>query len=65
MQARLTDLQHLLAHDDATVLLTVARRKFSAPRRRHEDDRHTRELGRYSLGDGRLEWEAIETVLSR
>ncbi|MGF6536721.1 xanthine/CO dehydrogenase XdhC/CoxF family maturation factor [Paraburkholderia youngii] len=41
MQARLTDLQHLLAHGDAAVLLTVARRKFSAPRRRHEDDRHT------------------------
>ncbi|MBB5404398.1 xanthine dehydrogenase accessory factor [Paraburkholderia sp. JPY162] len=32
MQAWLTDLQHLLAHGDAAVLVTVARVEGSAPR---------------------------------
>jgi xanthine dehydrogenase accessory factor len=62
MQAWLNDLQHLLAHGDAVVLVTVARVEGSAPREAGTKMIVTREDARYTIGGGHLEWKAIETA---
>jgi xanthine dehydrogenase accessory factor len=62
MQVWLTDLQHLLAHGDAAVLVTVARVEGSAPREPGTKMIVTREDARYTIGGGHLEWKAIETA---
>ncbi|MDR3100860.1 MAG: xanthine dehydrogenase accessory protein XdhC [Paraburkholderia sp.] len=62
MQAWLTDLQHLLAHGDAAVLVTVARVEGSAPREAGTKMIVTREAARHTIGGGHLEWKAIETA---
>jgi xanthine dehydrogenase accessory factor len=61
MQAWLHDLQQLLAHGDAVVLVTVARVEGSAPREAGTKMIVTREEARYTIGGGHLEWKAIET----
>jgi xanthine dehydrogenase accessory factor len=61
MQAWLNDLQQLLAHGDAVVLVTVARVEGSAPREAGTKMIVTREEARYTIGGGHLEWKAIET----
>ncbi|WP_028226755.1 xanthine dehydrogenase accessory protein XdhC [Paraburkholderia ferrariae] len=60
MQAWLTDLQQLLAHGDAAVLVTVARVEGSAPREAGTKMIVTREAARHTIGGGHLEWKAIE-----
>jgi xanthine dehydrogenase accessory factor len=62
MQAWLTDLQHLLAHGDAAVLVTVARAEGSAPREAGTKMIVTREAAKHTIGGGHLEWKAIETA---
>jgi xanthine dehydrogenase accessory factor len=62
MQAWLTDLQQLLAHGDAVVLVTVARAEGSAPREAGTKMIVTREAARHTIGGGHLEWKAIETA---
>lgn len=62
MQAWVTDLQHLLAHGDAAVLVTVARVEGSAPREAGTKMIVTREAARHTIGGGHLEWKAIETA---
>ena len=60
MQPWLTDLQQLLTHGDAVVLVTVARAEGSAPREAGAKMIVTRESARYTIGGGHLEWRAIE-----
>lgn len=60
MHAWLTDLQQLLAHGDAAVLVTVARVEGSAPREAGTKMIVTRESARHTIGGGHLEWKAIE-----
>ncbi|HEY1611294.1 MAG TPA: xanthine dehydrogenase accessory protein XdhC [Paraburkholderia sp.] len=60
MQAWLTDLQQLLAHGDAAVLVTVARVEGSAPREAGTKMIVTRDQARHTIGGGHLEWKAIE-----
>ncbi|WP_206951595.1 xanthine dehydrogenase accessory protein XdhC [Trinickia acidisoli] len=60
MQPWLTELQHLLAHGDAVVLVTVARVEGSTPREAGAKMIVTRESARYTIGGGHLEWRAIE-----
>src|SRR5471032_2884941 len=62
MQAWLHDLQHLLAHGDAVVLVTVARVEGSAPREAGTKMLVTRDDARHTIGGGHLEWKAIETA---
>jgi xanthine dehydrogenase accessory factor len=62
MHAWLTDLQHLLAHGDAVVLVTVARAEGSAPREAGTKMLVTRDAARHTIGGGHLEWKAIETA---
>jgi len=62
MHAWLTDLQQLLAHGDAVVLVTVARAEGSAPREAGTKMIVTREAARHTIGGGHLEWKAIETA---
>ncbi len=62
MHAWLHDLQHLLAHGDAVVLVTVARVQGSAPREAGTKMLVTREDARHTIGGGHLEWKAIETA---
>ena len=60
MQAWLSDLQQLLAHGDAAVLVTVARVEGSAPREAGTKMIVTRDSARHTIGGGHLEWKAIE-----
>jgi xanthine dehydrogenase accessory factor len=60
MHPWLTELQQLLAHGDAVVLVTVARVEGSAPREAGAKMIVTRESARYTIGGGHLEWRAIE-----
>jgi xanthine dehydrogenase accessory factor len=60
MQPWLTDLQQLLAHGDAVVLVTVARVEGSTPREAGAKMIVTRESARHTIGGGHLEWRAIE-----
>jgi xanthine dehydrogenase accessory factor len=60
MQTWLSDLQQLLAHGDAAVLVTVARVEGSAPREAGTKMIVTREAARHTIGGGHLEWKAIE-----
>ncbi|MPW19069.1 xanthine dehydrogenase accessory protein XdhC [Paraburkholderia sp. CNPSo 3157] len=60
MHAWLTDLQQLLAHGDAVVLVTVARAEGSAPRDAGTKMIVTRDSARHTIGGGHLEWKAIE-----
>lgn len=60
MHAWLTDLQHLLAHGDAAVLVTVARVEGSVPRDAGTKMIVTRDSARHTIGGGHLEWKAIE-----
>jgi xanthine dehydrogenase accessory factor len=62
MHAWLTDLQQLLAHGVAVVLVTVARAEGSAPREAGTKMIVTREAARHTIGGGHLEWKAIETA---
>jgi xanthine dehydrogenase accessory factor len=62
MQGWLHDLQQLLVHGDAVVLVTVARAEGSAPREAGTKMIVTREDARYTIGGGHLEWKAIETA---
>ncbi|MFX1761413.1 xanthine dehydrogenase accessory protein XdhC [Paraburkholderia sp. A1RI-2L] len=62
MQAWVTDLQHLLAHGDAAVLVTVAHAEGSVPREAGTKMIVTREAARHTIGGGHLEWKAIETA---
>ena len=60
MHPWLTDLQHLLAHGDAAVIVTVARVEGSAPREAGTKMIVTRDTARHTIGGGHLEWRAIE-----
>ena len=60
MQTWLSDLQHLLAHGDAVVLVTVARVEGSAPREAGTKMIVTRDTARHTIGGGHLELRAIE-----
>lgn len=60
MQPWLTELQQLLVHGDAVVLVTVARVEGSTPREAGAKMIVTRESARYTIGGGHLEWRAIE-----
>ena len=60
MQPWLTELQQLLTHGDAVVLVTVARVEGSTPREAGAKMIVTRESARYTIGGGHLEWRAIE-----
>jgi xanthine dehydrogenase accessory factor len=62
MQAWLSDLQQLLAHGDAAVLVTVARVEGSAPREAGTKMIVTRDSARHTIGGGHLEWKAIESA---
>ncbi|QCP50591.1 xanthine dehydrogenase accessory protein XdhC [Trinickia violacea] len=62
MQPWLPDLQHLLAHGDAVVLVTVARVEGSAPREAGTKMIVTRDSARHTIGGGHLEWRAIEVA---
>jgi xanthine dehydrogenase accessory factor len=62
MHAWLTDLQHLLAHGDAAVLVTIVRVEGSAPRDAGTKMIVTRDAARHTIGGGHLEWKAIETA---
>ncbi|HEY3597119.1 MAG TPA: XdhC family protein, partial [Paraburkholderia sp.] len=50
MHTWLTDLQHLLAHGDAVVLVTVARAEGSAPREAGTKMIVTRDAARHTIG---------------
>ena len=56
------DLQQLLAHGDAAVLVTVARVEGSAPREAGTKMIVTRDSAKHTIGGGHLEWKAIETA---
>lgn len=60
MQTWLTELQQLLTHGDAVVLVTVARVEGSTPREAGAKMIVTRESARFTIGGGHLEWRAIE-----
>jgi xanthine dehydrogenase accessory factor len=60
MQSWLTELQQLLTHGDAVVLVTVARVEGSTPREAGAKMIVTRESARHTIGGGHLEWRAIE-----
>jgi xanthine dehydrogenase accessory factor len=60
MEPWLGDLQQLLAHGEAAVLVTVARVEGSAPREAGTKMVVTRDGARYTIGGGHLEWTAIE-----
>ncbi|PLZ01130.1 xanthine dehydrogenase accessory protein XdhC [Burkholderia sp. WAC0059] len=60
MQAWLSDLQHLLAHGDAAVLVTVARVEGVAPREAGTKMIVTRDSARHTIGGGRFEEKAVE-----
>jgi xanthine dehydrogenase accessory factor len=60
MTSWLADLQHLLAHGDAVVLVTLARVEGSAPREAGTKMLVTRDSARHTIGGGHLEWSAIE-----
>lgn len=60
MQPWLTELQQLLTHGDAVVLVTVARVEGSTPREAGAKMIVTRESARHTIGGGHLEWRAIE-----
>jgi xanthine dehydrogenase accessory factor len=60
MHGWLTDLQQLLAHGDAVVLVTVARVEGSAPRAPGTKMIVTRDSARHTIGGGDLEWRAID-----
>jgi xanthine dehydrogenase accessory factor len=60
MQSWLTELQQLLVHGDAVVLVTVARVEGSTPREAGAKMIVTRESARHTIGGGHLEWRAIE-----
>ncbi|WP_153099660.1 xanthine dehydrogenase accessory protein XdhC [Paraburkholderia hayleyella] len=62
MQTWLADLQQLLAHGDAVVLVTVARAEGSAPRDAGTKMIVTRDATRHTIGGGHLEWKAIDTA---
>ena len=62
MQPWLTDLQQLLAHGDAAVLVTIARVEGSAPREAGTKMIVTRDSARHTIGGGHLEWKAIESA---
>ncbi|CAG4889557.1 xanthine dehydrogenase accessory protein XdhC [Paraburkholderia saeva] len=62
MQTWLPDLQQLLAHGDAVVLVTVARAEGSAPRDAGTKMIVTRDSAKHTIGGGHLEWKAIETA---
>jgi xanthine dehydrogenase accessory factor len=62
MHIWLTDLQQLLSHGDAAVLVTVARVEGSAPREAGTKMIVTRDSARHTIGGGHLEWKAIETA---
>ncbi len=62
MLAWLTDLQHLLAHGDAVVLVTVARAAGSTPREAGTKMIVTRDGARHTIGGGHLEYKAIDTA---
>ena len=62
MQPWLTDLQQLLTHGDAAVLVTVARVEGSAPREAGTKMIVTRDSARHTIGGGHLEWKAIESA---
>jgi xanthine dehydrogenase accessory factor len=62
MQAWLPDLQQLLVHGDAAVLVTVARVEGSAPREAGTKMIVTRDSARHTIGGGHLEWKAIESA---
>jgi xanthine dehydrogenase accessory factor len=59
-QPWLVDLQRLLAHGDAVVLVTVAQVEGSAPREPGTKMIVTRESALHTIGGGHLEWRAIE-----
>ncbi|HEV3106401.1 MAG TPA: xanthine dehydrogenase accessory protein XdhC [Trinickia sp.] len=59
MQPWLADLQQLLAHGEAAVLVTVARVEGSAPREAGTKMIVTRDSARHTVGGGHLEWRAI------
>ena len=56
----LNELQHLLAHGDAAVLVTVARVEGSAPRDAGTKMIVTRDDALLTIGGGHLEWRAID-----
>ncbi len=60
MQPWLSDLQRLLAHGDAVVLVTVAQVEGSAPREPGTKMIVTRDSALHTIGGGHLEWRAIE-----
>jgi xanthine dehydrogenase accessory factor len=60
MHPWLHDLQQLLAHGDAAVLVTVARVEGSAPREAGTKMVVTRERVLATIGGGHLEWRAID-----
>lgn len=60
MQSWLTELQQLLVHGDAVVLVTVAHVEGSTPREAGAKMIVTRESARHTIGGGHLEWRAIE-----
>ncbi len=60
MQSWLTELQQLLVHGDAVVLVTVAHVEGSTPREAGGKIIVTRESARHTIGGGHLEWRAIE-----
>ncbi|MGU7782572.1 xanthine dehydrogenase accessory protein XdhC [Burkholderia sp. PU8-34] len=60
MEPWLGDLQQLLAHGEAAVLVTVAHTDGSAPREAGTKMLVTRDTARYTIGGGHLEWRAIE-----
>ncbi len=62
MLAWLTDLQQLLVHGDAVVLVTVARAEGSAPREAGTKMIVSRDCAKHTIGGGHLEWKAIETA---
>jgi len=62
MQPWLHDLQHMLAHGDAVVLVTVARVAGSTPREVGTKMLVTRDGTRHTIGGGHLEFKAIETA---
>lgn len=62
MQTWLHDLQQLLAHGDAVVLVTVARAAGSTPREAGTKMLVTRDGTRHTIGGGHLEYKAIEAA---
>lgn len=60
METWLTDVQQLIAHGEAAVLVTVARAEGSVPREAGTKMLVTRDTARHTIGGGHLEWKAIE-----